>query len=251
MRFGINVDVDENLDGFIKICEDSVPHINTFIDINTSQAKMGRVAKSLKNVGSYITFLDANGGEDVFTDWDEKLEKISKLLAKIPKKQVLGIGLVRNVHAVMRRGSSRRGIPKANIVSSLNQLSEVIRAAGMKVALHQRLDDVEGGLWNDVDYDIHDLDMFISKKSVHVLERLKTDRAIWFGRAGRFGGNIMPSVHKNVVRRLAETASGSGRCDLIFLWSDKNNKRFHWSHEQAFSLTANEIRLLTAGVSGV
>jgi len=243
MEFGINVNTGDNFEKFLKVVHDvGITRVKTTIDlndINNDHDFFAKIIKQLKKkkVKSYITLFKAT--PDLFNDWDVKLAVVKLALDVMSKTQIAGVGLVEDIHTILRRGTSRRGIPKDLIVARLNELSAVIKERGHKVVFNMRADDIQGGLWSEVDFDIYDIDMFLSPNAMNTIDKLEVDRPMWFGKAGKFGGYINPTIQRNVVRKIKEL--GEGVADVAFLWSKEGETKFSWSEKQQFKIAASEV----------
>jgi hypothetical protein len=247
MKFGIHLQADGEYQKFLKVVHDvGIENVRVHIDIDQDVEEIKKIANKLKRnkVQSYLTFITADA--ETFQVWGDKMKKMEEIIPLFSKRQVMGIGLVENVHEVLRRGQSRRGVPKNIIIDALNDLSKLIKDAGHKVVMPMRIADAQGGLWAKVDFDVYDIEVFVSGNASHAISRLQLNKPVWIGRAGRFGGYIRPSVQKSVVQRIKREAEGI--CDYAFLFSDKEVSKFHWSNSGVFNITAEEMGRLNGEI---
>lgn len=236
MKFGINVNINADHEDYLQaVKEVGIDHYRVCIGLNTKIAQAKRIAKSLGESRCYLIIMQADS-EEVFHDWDKKTEKMMKLVGAFKKKQILGVNLIHDVHRVLRRGQHRSGVPRNEIVSKLNILSKSISERGLTPVMHMRQDDIESGLWDSVNFDVIDVDYFVSKTSYP----LPVNKRIWIGRAGSLGGERILGIQKTMVRKLNDIIGN--RCELAFIWSsEKDSKRFRWTKNGKFILTAKQM----------
>jgi len=148
-------------------------------------------------------------------------------------EDLLGIALPEGLHLITRRGPSKRGIRRDTLISMLKPCVRAIREQGHRVVMPVRIDDIQGRVWEPLDFDVYDVEMMMSPRLNRSLkdEAIRqiideSNKEVWFGRAGRLGGYIIPAVQVKALRKLKGYTRGA---EIAFLWSEASNPRFQWS----------------------
>jgi len=112
-------------------------------------------------------------------------------------------------------------VRKTEVVKTLNNISKIIKDRGHRVAMPMRLDDVEAGTWDEVNFDIYDVDGRIKGpvESFFNLLPAKT-KPIWIVDACKEDGASSPDW----VRYLHHYT----QAQYVFLCSDPTAQKNRW-----------------------
>jgi hypothetical protein len=221
---------------FIQMCKGAgIEHVK----LHVNETPVGKCIMTLHELGmkAYMSVHRVDNRD--IPDWEKLREKYEAVCFEIDPSNCLGIALPENVHMVTRVGArSNFGVKRSLLAAQLNLISQVIRKHGHKVIFPMRIDDIQGDVWSQVDFDIFDLETMLSPVVNKVVEETLINavtgiikKPYWFGKAGQLGGNILPAQQAKMLRRLKRFAKGA---EYAFLWSESANERFHWSQDGKF-----------------
>ena len=249
MKFAFNVSYPDTNDFLSKCATAGATEARIHVPINS--ADLSDVGASLAALGMKAAVcpqyeIKQTGGadktlSDLITREPEVIANYLRLSSTFPVAQSLGLSLPIGIHlAVKSRYFAKFGLHRSQAIALLNRIAAVIRSQGHEVILPVILDDVKGGLWKGVDFDIYDIEMMLSKSVAsdlagHSLKsQLEADgKRVWLGKAGTIGGYQMPSAMVKALKRLKDYSLDSN-IECAFLWSDAAVEEYHWSKDGAF-----------------
>jgi len=239
MKWGMNIklgDIERDI-AFISKCNDAgIKFVKLIAHDVSSCAKVLDKIKEL-DMKAYVS---VSAFDQKAPDWKALRSRYTAFCFDIDADACLGVALPQNAHAITRAGArSIGGIRRDEVSANLNLLSIIIKKAGIDVVLPVTLDEIQGAVWDKVDFDVYDIDNMMSPVVNRATETILANtlkgvrRRYWFGRAGQLGGNVMPVQTGRMLRRLRQCSEG---VEYAFLWSEKADDRFHWSVNGEFMI---------------
>ena len=166
--------------------------------------------------------------------------RVAQLCSWIPKKYVLGICSIENIHLAARTHmGSLYGIDRKNIVSLINDCHDKVRKAGFKAVFSIIGDEICHGTWDLVSCDIYDIHSMLSRNTKFQMSKIESDRPIWLGSAGTYGGFLLKSQQLSFIKRLKE--HGEGLAEFAFIYSRPNVERHSWFQGKDLIIDFNKI----------